>query len=97
MTDLRKYARGKPCLIRVPGCTGGGDDTVLCHYRLSGYAGTALKPDDFAFGALGCSYCHDIVDGRRKYEGDRSVVRLMHAEGVMRTQARLVADGIVQC
>jgi len=88
MTHARRAAEGQPCLIRLPGCTGGGDDTVLCHYRLSGYSGTGLKPPD-AMGAYGCAHCHAISDGRippptgYTYE----TVRLAHAEGCLRTQA----------
>lgn len=89
MPDLRKMARGQKCLVRLPGCDGGGETTVLSHYRLSGYAGVALKPDDYAFGAWCCASCHDLVDGRRKTGIAQHVLRLAHAEGVMRTQAEV--------
>jgi len=29
MTDPRKIARGKPCMVRLPCCDGGGETTVL--------------------------------------------------------------------
>ena len=90
MTDLRKLARGKPCMIRLPGCTHDRSTTVLAHYRLAGYSGVGLKPDNFAFGAWACSHCHDTVDGRRETEHSRDVVRLAHAEGCLRTQAAIV-------
>jgi hypothetical protein len=48
-----------------------------------------MKPDDWSFGAWACSACHDVVDGRTKTDHDRGAVRLMHAEGCMRTQAAL--------
>lgn len=95
MTDLRKYAKGKPCKVRLPGCNG-GTDTVLAHYRLAGYAGTGMKPDDLAFGAWCCSSCHDRVDGRVKSDHDQKILRLAHAEGVLRTIAQLVKEGIVK-
>lgn len=88
--DLRKLARGKPCQVRVPThCNGNRQTTVLAHYRLAGYAGMGSKPDDWSFGAWACSACHDVVDGRVKTEHDRNAVRLMHAEGCLRTQAAL--------
>ena len=60
---------------------------MLAHYRLAGYCGTGMKPDDYIFGAWACSHCHDVVDGRKQLEGhDRGVIRLAHAEGIMRTQ-----------
>jgi hypothetical protein len=87
VTSLRKAARGKPCLIRLPGCTGGGEDTVLCHYRMLPYCGTGIKPPD-DMGAFGCAVCHAICDSRIDppdgYTYDQ--VRLAHAEAVMRTQ-----------
>ena len=88
MTPARKAARGMPCMIRVPGiCNHNPETTVLCHYRIKGYDGMGLKPsDDNA--AWGCSDCHAFVDGRIRRPAfiSYSEVRLMHAEGVMRTQ-----------
>lgn len=87
--SLRKLAQGKQCMIRLPGCNGNPQTTVLAHYRLAGYVGMGQKADDFAFGAWSCSACHDLVDGRSKTEMTRDVVRLGHAEGCLRTQAEL--------
>lgn len=90
--DLRKFARDKSCQIRVPGvCNHDPATTVLCHYRLSGYCGTGMKPDDLAFGAHGCGSCHKAVDGVSPVAGfSRDELRLMHAEGVMRTIAEVL-------
>lgn len=94
--NLRKAARGKPCMVRLPGCDGGGETTVLAHYRLAGYCGTGAKPPD-TMAAWACAPCHDLCDGR---EVDRSLtredVRLAHAEGCMRTVAELVRSGAVK-
>ncbi len=86
-TKARQEAKGKPCMIRLPGCDGGGETTVLCHYRLSGYCGTGMKPPD-TMGSWGCMSCHSICDGRKpRPEGfTRNDVLLAFAEGVMRTQ-----------
>ena len=102
--NLRKEARGRPCMVRLPGCDGGGETTVLAHYRLAGYCGTGIKPDDLAFGAWACASCHDFVDFRRKptikmdsggaYLGKEDI-RLAHGEGVMRTIAELRKEGKV--
>ena len=94
--DLRKYARGKTCLVRLPGCDGGGETTVLAHYRLAGYCGSGIKPNDLAFGAWCCAPCHDKIDGRVMSHMTREDLRLAHAEGVMRTIAALVRDGVVK-
>jgi hypothetical protein len=93
MTNLRDLAEGRPCLVRVPECNGGGATTVLAHYRLAGYSGNGLKPPD-VMGAHACSSCHDVIDGRKHIEGwPRERVRLAHAEGVMRTIAALHDEG----
>lgn len=83
----RREARGKPCMVRLPGCSGGGDDTVLAHYRLAGYCGVGIKPPD-EMGAWSCHICHDLVDGRKpcmELGFTREEIRLAHAEAVMRT------------
>lgn len=95
ITKLRKAARGRDCQIRLPGCDGGGETTVLAHYRMSGYCGTGIKPDDFVFGAHACGHCHDVVDGRIKLDGfTRDDLKLAHVEGVLRTQAVLIGEGV---
>jgi hypothetical protein len=95
MKNLRKLARGRPCLIRLPGCSGGGEDTVLAHYRsVSLGAGIGIKPVDW-LGAHSCFSCHNQVDGRAK-SLDREAVRLAHLEGVMRTIEWLIKQGHVK-
>ena len=93
MTNLRRLARGMPCMVRLPGCDGGGETTVLAHYRLMGYSGIAKKPHDI-MGAWACVRCHDLCDGRAHLPSlTRNEVRLAHAEGVMRTLAELQKRG----
>jgi len=92
--NLREFARGKPCTVRLEGCDGGGETSVLAHYRLAGYCGTGLKPPDH-MGAVACARCHDHIDRRvRTLEAEHT--RLAHAEGVMRTMAMAVEAGIVK-
>ena len=84
MTPARKAANGKPCMVRLPGCDGGGETTVLAHYRLAGTCGTGIKPPD-VLGAWACASCHDRIDGRVNTGLPRAELRLAHAEGVFRT------------
>lgn len=92
---LREAARGRPCLIRLPGCDGGGETSCLAHYRLAGYSGTARKPPDL-MGAIGCDPCHAAVDGRRRIEGyTRTEIRLAHAEGCLRTAVEFQREGLL--
>lgn len=87
MSALTDYANGKPCLIRVPGvCSFQDEQTVACHLPLADYHGTGLKAADMFF-AFGCFNCHDAVDRRRYRHLDRDFVRMLHFEGMLRTQA----------
>ena len=95
-TKITKSARGEACTIRLPGCDGGGETAVLCHYSLSGLSGGSFKAADCQ-GAYGCYSCHQVVDGQKpRPEGyTRAEVRLAHAEGVFRTQAILKQKGLL--
>ena len=91
--NLRKYAQGKPCMIRLPGCTGIAEETVLCHYRDSS-TGMGQKENDL-IGAWGCSHCHDVVDGRRNYEWiDPAGTGHAFLQAIIRTQQQLIRDGV---
>lgn len=83
-------------MVRLPGCDGGGETTVLAHLRIAGYCGMGLKPDDAAFGAWCCHYCHDLVDGRNTLTGyGRLELQHAHAMGVLRTFAELRKEGLL--
>jgi hypothetical protein len=86
-----KAARGRDCLVRLPGCPNNTETTVLAHYRLAGTCGVGMKPNNLQ-GAWACSYCHDAVDGRIQISLDHSELRLYHAEGVMRTIDALIRE-----
>lgn len=93
MSKLRRLARGMPCKVRLYGCDGGGQTTVLAHYPLAGYSGVAKKSPD-VMGAWCCARCHDLVDGRVHLPNlTKQDVRLAHAEGVMRTIVELQKQG----
>jgi len=39
--NLRREARNRPCMVRIPGvCNHDDTTTVLAHYRLAGTCGT---------------------------------------------------------
>ena len=101
--DLRKYARSKPCMIRLPGCIDGPDHetTVLCHWRDSS-TGMGQKSSDL-LGAWGCAHCHDVVDGRKKLPEDSifdamfpSNIKICFMNGIVRTLIELVKAGIIK-
>lgn len=94
MTNLRKLARDRDCQVRLPGiCNFDPATTVLAHYRLAGLCGMGLKSNDL-LGAWACSSCHDEIDRRtRKIDPDSAA--LAHLEGVIRTLAVLIREGVV--
>ena len=97
MANLRNAARGRNCTVRIPGyCNGNSETSVLAHYRMAGTCGTGIKPHD-SQAAIACSSCHDLIDGRTKttdYTHDD--LRLMHAEGVMRTLEIWRKEGLIE-
>lgn len=92
---ITKAARGRDCMVRLPGCPNDTETTVLAHYRLAGTCGTGIKPNDLQ-GAWCDDYCHSQVDGRAKSELSREELRLYHAEGCFRTIDALIREGILK-
>jgi hypothetical protein len=96
MSRLTELARGKPCMVHLDGCDGGGETTVLAHYSMSGISGRGLKSPDI-LGAWCCFNCHQLIDGRAYIANlTRDEVRLAHAEGVFRTQYELYKMKIIK-
>ncbi len=94
---ITKAARGRDCLVRIPGvCNGNPETTVLAHYRMAGTNGMGCKPNDLQ-GAWACSDCHDCCDFRRwGHEFTADQIRAYHADGCFRTIDILVREGIVK-
>lgn len=59
----RQSARGKNCTLRLCGCNGDTETTVLAHLRMFGWGGMGSKPHDF-LAVYACQHCHDILDRR---------------------------------
>lgn len=93
--NLRKKARGRGCMVRIPGvCNHNSETVVLAHVRLTGVSGMSMKAPDI-IGAWACSSCHDAVDRRNHTDLERDYVRLMHLEGMARTLAQLNREGLL--
>lgn len=83
-------------MIRIPGvCNFDAATTVLAHFRMVEIRYDDGKPPDL-IGAWACSNCHDAVDRRRYMDLDFDFVRLAHLEGMARTQAKLIEQGMVK-
>ena len=92
---LRKEARGRGCMVRIPDvCNHNSETVVLAHYRLAGVSGIGMKSPDI-LGAWACSACHDAIDRRAHTDLDRDYVRLLHLEGMARTLAQLNREGLI--
>lgn len=93
--NLRKQAKGRGCMVRIPGvCNHNSETVVLAHVRLTGVSGMGMKSPDI-LGAWACSACHDAVDRRNHTDLDRDYVRLLHLEGMVRTIAQLEKEGLL--
>ena len=95
MNKLTKHAKGEDCSIRLPMvCNFNPETTVPCHMPGVRFGhGVARKTDFFAFG---CSSCHDVVDGRAKAPHlTAEQIRISHLEGVLETQMKLKAKGLL--
>lgn len=94
--NLRKAARGEPCQVRSPICNFDPQTTVLAHYRAIGISGMGMKSPDL-IASWACSACHDLIDGRCHIANlTKDDVRLLHLQGVARTQAELIRREIVR-
>ena len=83
--NLRKFARGKECQLRLPGiCNFDTATTVLAHVRRGGVAGMGQKPPDIC-GIHACFDCHSAMDGRSSWKNTPSDTDVL--EGLNRTLA----------
>lgn len=93
-SKLTKSARGRECQVRIPHiCNGNPETVVLAH--LNG-GGMGMKHSDI-HGAYACSNCHDAIDARR-YVGRYcyDAFKLMHLEGMGRTQIIMLEEGLIE-
>jgi len=94
--SLRKEAKGRGCMVRLPGiCNFNSETVVLAHIRLAGISGMGMKSPDL-LGAWACNACHDEIDGRtHKSNLSRDELRLAHYDGMARTIVQLDKEGLV--
>ncbi len=94
--NLRKAAKGRGCMVRIPGvCNFNSETVVLAHIRLAGVSGMGMKSPDL-IGAWCCSACHDEIDGRTNRSGlTRDELRLAHYDGMVRTIVQLEKEGLI--
>ncbi len=92
--NLRKYAKGKPCMMRLSGiCNYDSDTVVLAHVSRAGNSGMGMKPPDTC-AVWACSACHDVID-KRNFMGAYTTAELdgYILDGLIRTLDQLDKDG----
>lgn len=94
--SLRKEAKGRGCMVRLPGiCNFNSETVVLAHIRVAGVSGMGMKSPDL-LGAWACSACHAEIDGQTHQSGlSRDELRLAHYDGMARTIAQLEKEGLI--
>lgn len=88
--DLRRNARGRPCMVRLPCCSYDDSQTVLAHYRSSA-TGMGQKEHDF-IGAWACANCHAVVDGAALDGWGRQDIKTAFLEAILRTQSAILKE-----
>lgn len=98
MSKIRKSARGKQCLVRIPGVCNFTPETVIAaHIRIAGTCGIGMKPSDLLT-VRACSACHDVIDGRVQKKGlDKREVNTYVLEALCRTLVEYEKEGLVKC
>lgn len=60
--NLLKLARGKPCLLMLPCCDGGGETTVAAHSNQAKHGKAGARKSDDCYSVWGCFACHRWLD-----------------------------------
>lgn len=70
---LLAMARGKPCLLQVPGvCNGDPRTTVACHSNLGIHGKAKARKADDHYSVFGCSSCHAWLDTSGAAKADKA-------------------------
>lgn len=81
---LLAMARGKPCLIQMPWCDGGGETTVAAHSNQMKHGkGKGRKADD-EYTVWACYSCHAWLDqGKGSRQEKDEAFELAHASQIL--------------
>jgi len=90
--SITRSARGEDCTVRIGGYCNRNPETVVYAHKNGGGMGTKSNK---IHGAYCCSSCHDVIDGRAKSHFSPEMVKVMHYEGIFRTQLILIAKGLI--
>ena len=94
MPNLRKLAKGQPCMLRFVGvCNHNPETTVLAHIR-RGFFGMGTKPPDWC-AVWACSACHDVYDKRVKCSLSRDELDAEALRALCQQLAKYVEMGLL--
>jgi hypothetical protein len=97
MSAITDSARGRECLLRLPGvCCGDAAKTVWAHSNSSRHGkGGALKAHD-VFGCYACYDCHMVFDGQyaRPAGLTKAMVERLFAVAMVKSQSILIGLGL---
>lgn len=94
-SKIRKFAKGKDCQLRLPGvCNHDPETSIAAHLRIAGTCGTGCKPSDLLT-VIGCSACHDVIDGRVPSPFSAEELTLYVHEAHCRTLVLYEKEGLV--
>jgi len=82
-SKITKSSRGQECKVRIPGICNHTPETVVAAHLNGG--GMGMKSPDYQI-ADACYACHMALDGHTKTDYTQDELRIMHLEGVIRTQ-----------
>ena len=85
---LRQSAKGKACTLRLLGCDGGDETTVLAHLRGIWALGIGQKPDD-TFAVYACHNCH------QREETDDWCTDHDRLRALYESQHIMIAEGLI--
>jgi hypothetical protein len=92
VSKITESARGEECTIRVPNyCNWNRETTILAHLDGGGMGKKRLD----IHAAYSCDACHFVVSNLAKTEYTKEEIYIMHLEGVLRTQEKLIEKGLL--
>lgn len=95
MSKIRKSARGKQCLVRIPGaCNFNPETTIAAHISIAGLHGMGLKANDLLT-VRSCSGCHDVIDGRVKSGFSKAEIKGFLLDAMCRTLVEYEQEGLI--
>ncbi len=96
MSKITEFAEGKPCTVRLPGCTHDPATSSWAHINSIRWgAGRGKKAPDIC-GCIADHYCHGVLDGRIMTDLDRDFVLMAAYEGHMESLNLLWKAGIIK-